>query len=272
MNRLSAHIGYLFGELPLERRIEVAAQAGFTAIEHPQPFAIPPAEMRNELERHDLIFTQIAAAVGDPNHGEKGLAALPGREADFREAFDRSLDYALAVGCRLIHPMAGVPPVREVAPARATYLRNLDHAVGRTASLPVTVMIEPISHAAVPGYAMATLEDAVSVQDAFGPGNVRLLIDTFHAAANGFDLLPWLAGNADRIGHVHIADYPGRHEPGTGTIGFADMVKTLCAEYDGAIGFEYIPARSTMEGLGFLSGWKEAQARAGHENQRRSMR
>ena len=262
MNRLSAHIGYLFSELPLGKRIQAAARAGFTAIEHPQPFAIPPAEMRGELEAHDLIFTQIAAAVGDPSRGEKGLAALPSREADFRDAFDRSLDYALAVGCRLIHPMAGVPPEGQAAAGRATYLRNLDHAIGKTASLPITVLIEPISHSAVPGYAMATIEDAVAAQDVFGPGNIRLLIDTFHASANGFDLLTWLPGNIDRIGHVHVADHPGRHEPGTGTIGFDDFLNALGAGYDGAIGFEYIPAQSTMEGLGFLPAWKEAQVRA----------
>lgn len=256
-NRLSAHIGYLFTELPFSQRASAASAAGFTAIEHPQPFAIPATEMMLDLKRHDLVFSQVAAAVGDAAKGEKGLAALPGREADFREGFDQALDYALAVDCPLIHPMAGVPDDAHLNAAKETYLRNIDYAVEKTMRLPLKVLIEPISHSAVPGYALSAVEEAVTVQDIFGPGNVCILVDTFHAAANGFDLPPWISGNSYRIGHVHVADHPGRHEPGTGKIDFEPILAALSEEgYDGAIGFEYIPSTTTAESLGFLPKWK----------------
>lgn len=255
--RLSAHIGYLFTELPLTERVAAAAAAGFTAVEHPQPFGIEPSRMLSDLRQHGMVFSQIAAGTGDPAKGEKGLAALPGREGEFQDGFKRSLEYALKIGCPLVHPMAGVPEQSDAAQAKRTYLKNIDYAVELTSDLPIKVLIEAISHAAVPGYYMSTLEEAVIVQDIHGPGNVSLLVDTFHAAANGIDLVNWVRANAYRIGHVHIADHPGRHEPGIGRFPFGPFLQALSSEdYEGAIGFEYLPATDTSTGLEFLQTWK----------------
>lgn len=260
-NRWSAHIGYLFTELPLFERIAAAAAAGFTAIEHPQPFAIPAAEMRAELARRGLVISQIAAAIGDAAKGEKGLAAMPGREPDFREEFNRALDYAVAVGCPFLHPMAGVPSTSDKAAVADTYHGNLDYAVERSAGTSVKVLIEAISVAAVPGYAMSTLAQAATIQDMFGPGNIALLVDTYHAQATGIGLEAWIATNSHRIGHVHIADHPGRHEPGTGGIDFRSVLDALVDHaYEGAIGFEYIPSITTIDSVGFLGRWKEHMA------------
>ncbi len=270
-NRWSAHIGYLFTELPLFERIAAAAEAGFTAIEHPQPFAIPAAEMRAELARCRLAFSQMAAAFGDASRGEKGLTAIPGREADFREQFDRALAYAIAVDCPFVHPMAGVPSTTDIVAITETYQSNLSYAVERTVGTPVKVLIEAISEAAVPGYAMSTLEQAAKVQDLFGPGNIALLVDTYHACANGTELGSWIAANHYRIGHIHIADHPGRHEPGSGVVDFEALLGVLQSyEFAGAIGFEYIPSKSTIDSAAFLPRWKQFMAaNAKHERQDR---
>jgi hydroxypyruvate isomerase len=257
MNRLSAHIGYLFTELPLEKRVAAAAAAGFTAIEHPQPFAIPAKRMREMLADNNLVFTQLAAATGDANKGEKGISALAGRDADFRASFDRSLEYALEVGAPLVHPMAGVPEVNATEAWWEIYMSNITYAVEQSAATSARILIEAIGHAAVPGYAVSRLEDAARIQDAFGPGNVSLLVDTFHAASNGQDVISWIDENAHRIGHVHIADYPGRHEPGTGTVDFDGVLDVLAKnEFSGAIGFEYVPSTNTLESAQFLARWK----------------
>lgn len=258
MIRFSAHLGYLFNEVPLKDRVAAAAAAGFTAVEHPNPFAISPADMSSLLGADDLVFSQIAAAFGDSSKGEKGITALPGREGDFRSAFSKSLIYATEVDCPFVHPMAGVPPKEAAAEEIANvYRRNVEFAVEATHRLEQAVLIEAISHAAVPGYYMSTIERAVEIQDLFGTETVKLLIDTYHAAANGFDLLPWVEKNIERIGHVHIADNPGRHEPGTGSIKFEPLLWALIqGGYRGAIGFEYIPSKPTTQTLAFLPAWK----------------
>lgn len=258
-NRLSAHIGYLFSELPLDQRPAAARRAGFTAIEHPAPFAVPPRDMMRILRDEELVFTQIAGAGGDASKGEKGLTALPGRERDFRDSFARSLDYAEAVGCPLIHPMAGVaPPDADVAAVEATYRANLAHAVEACRGRAVSVLVEAISEAAVSGYYMSTLDRVLAAADAVAPDEISILVDTFHARANGVDASAFVAAHARRIGHVHIADHPGRHEPGTGAFGFDAFLTSLeTVGYGGAIGFEYIPAAGTEQGLGWLAHWRE---------------
>ncbi|CAD7037204.1 hydroxypyruvate isomerase [Pseudorhizobium endolithicum] len=254
----SAHIGYLFRELDFERRFAAAAEAGFRAIEHPFVEEHDALVVRRILAENGLRFSQIACAFGQAKLWEKGLAALPGREWDFRDNFDQCLDFALAIDCPLIHPMAGVPTGASPDAVKDTYLRNIDYAVEKTMRLPIKILIEPISHHAVPGYALNSMAQAASVQDIFGPGNLSLLVDTFHAAADGFDLPPWIRQNSYRIGHVHVADHGGRKEPGTGCIDFEPILNTLVEEgYDAAIGFEYDPSRTTLESLDFLPVWKQ---------------
>ncbi len=157
--------------------------------------------------------------------------------------------------------MAGVPPTPDKAGVADTYHGNLGYAVERSAGTSVKVLIEAISEAAVPGYAMSTLGQAATIQDTFGPGNIALLVDTYHARATGIELEAWIAANSHRIGHVHIADHPGRHEPGTGGIDFESVLNVLADHaYQGAIGFEYIPSTTTIGSVGFLGRWKEHMA------------
>ncbi|MEW9617952.1 TIM barrel protein [Shinella sp. S4-D37] len=252
MNRLSAHIGYLYGDLPLAERPAAAARDGFTAIEHPEPFAVPAREMRARLADLGLTFSQVTSGMGDAAAGEKGLAALAGREAEFRAGFDRALAYALEIDCPFVHPMAGVPK-GGLLDAAETYRLNLSWALSRVEGSGVRVLVEAIT---IPGYHMGSLALAADLQDQF-QGRFALLFDTYHAAVLGEDPRRWITRNAGRIGHVHIADHPGRHEPGTGKLAFEPILTALAAaRYAGAIGFEYIPSAAASASAAFLPGWK----------------
>lgn len=256
-NKLSGHLGYLFNEVPLAQRMKAAADTGFTAVEHPSPFAIPAREMRSAIDELGLSFAQLAGGAGDASRGEKGLACLPGREGDFRAGFDSAVDYAMTVGAAYVHPMAGVPDNGDLARAQEVYLENIGYAVDAASKAGVKVLIEAISGAAVPGYFVPTLQRAAAIQDVFGTDRISLLVDTFHAAVTEIDLPAWIGANGHRIGHVHIADFPGRHEPGTGMLTFEPILAALQAEgYAGAIGFEYIPSTATSASASFLPDWQ----------------
>lgn len=252
MDRFSAHIGYLYTELPFPDRIGAAAKDGFNAIEHNEPFEVPATEMRHRLGDLGLSFSQMSSGMGDARKGEKGLAALRGREAEFRNNFMRALEYAQVIGCPLINPMAGTPS-GGMLDARETYHANIGWAIETCAGSNVAVLVEPIT---LPGYHLASLKDAVSLHERFGR-RFKLLLDTFHAAKMQVDPASWIDEHAERIGHVQIADHPGRHEPGTGTIKFPDVLQTLDRHgYRGAVGFEYVPTGSTRESIAFLDTWK----------------
>lgn len=243
MTRLSAHIGYLYTELPLADRLEAAARDGFTAVEHPEPWAIPAAEMAARLADLGLTFSQVTSGMGVG--GEKGLAALPGRDAEFRAGFQRALDYAQTIGCPYVHPMAGV------GGEESTYLANVGRSVLACEGTGVRVLVEAIT---IPGYQIGTLRAATALQDTFP--ELKLLFDTYHASVLGEAPAAWIRANASRIGHIHIADFPGRHEPGTGTVDFAAVLDAVqAADYAGAIGFEYIPSSETHASTRFLSSW-----------------
>lgn len=252
MNRLSAHIGYLYADLPLEERPAAAARDGFTAVEHPEPWALSAPEMRALVRDLGLTFVQVTSGMGDASRGEKGLAALPGREADFRRGFDRAADYALGVSAGFVHPMAGLAPMGD-AGVRKVYAANLEWALARLGGTGLGLLVEAIT---IPGYHLGSLAYASDLQDRLGAGAAQLF-DTYHAATLGADPATWIAGNAARIGHIHIADHPGRHEPGTGKLDFTRILAALQdVGYAGAIGFEYLPSVATSESAAFLPGWK----------------
>ncbi|WP_114965778.1 TIM barrel protein [Alkalilacustris brevis] len=241
----SAHLGYLFTDLRLEQRFAAARAAGFDAVEHPDPTALPPARLRALLGENGLRLAQMTSGTGNP--GEKGLASLPGREAEFRDGFARALDYAEGVECPFVHPMAGV------GGDAATYRRNIEAAAALCEGRRPRLLAEAISEAAVPGYFMASVDTLLSLA-ADMDGRLSVLIDTFHACASGCDPVAALRAAAPWLGHVHIADHPGRGEPGTGAIAFEPVLATLYElRFSGAVGFEYHP--TGPDHLNWLPDW-----------------
>lgn len=252
--RYSAHLGYLFQELPFERRFAAARAAGFAAVEHPSPYAWAPAEIARLLADEGLPYVQFGLPSGEVSKGEKGLAMFPDRVAEFRQSVAVGLDYAQAIGVTMVHAMAGV--ITEASPPRealwACYIDNLAYAAREARACGLTILVEAMSPGAVPNYLVDSPAVAAQAIAAVGEGAAQLL-DVFHATNVGEDPAAIIRAEGGRIGHVHFADHPGRHEPGTGAIDF-NGVRQALAEigYAGAIGCEYVPAGSTEQGLGWL--------------------
>jgi hydroxypyruvate isomerase len=251
--KLSAHIGYLFTELPLVDRFLAARDAGFVSIDLSDVARYPLAEILEGMRRSGLPFQQTTAAALRVDRGGPGLAALPGREAQFRASCSAVLNYVEATGLRWIHLPSGTPS-SEIPFARSysTYLDNLRHALELFEPHGVGVLIEPINRVDIPGYFL-DFPLARRVVAEIGNPNLRILFDVYHAAMEGFDPAQLLRESRADIGHVQIADAPGRHEPGTGNIDFAAVVNALGEiSYDDCVAAEYLPAGRTEEGLGWM--------------------
>jgi hydroxypyruvate isomerase len=253
-DRLSGHCGFLFTELPLPERFAAAARAGFRAVEHPNLYATPAREVAGWLERAGVPLVQTGFPAGDAAKGEKGFAALPEQFARYRASVAPTLDYAEELGCRMVHPMAGVrPPGAERERLWETYLDNLAFAADAAARRGMTVIVEPIGPGSIADYVIDDPLLAVEAIRTIGRDNVKLLFDAYHCVCLGHDPAALIRAHAPLIAHVQIADDPGRHEPGTGRIDFAPIVGALEeVGYAGFVGCEYHPATTTEAGLGWM--------------------
>ncbi len=253
-DRLSGHVGFLFTELPLARRFAAAAAAGFSAVEHPNLFAAPAREVAGWLVDAGLPLVQTSFPAGEAARGEKGFAALPDRAGEFRASIEPTLDYADELGCKLVHAMAGVKPAGVPWDRLwSTYLESIALAADSAAKRGMSVLLEPVGPGSIADYVIDDPELAVGAIRALGRPNVMLLFDAYHCVCLGHDPAQFIREHADLIAHVQIADEPGRHEPGSGTIDFdAIFVALDTVGYDGFVGCEYHPTAGTEAGLGWM--------------------
>jgi hydroxypyruvate isomerase len=253
--RIAAHIGYLFTELPLVDRFSAARDAGFEAVDLSDIARHPLDDILAGMRRSGLPLLQTTAAAGSRDRREPGLAALPGREEEFRAGCREVLPYVEATGLRFVHFTSGIPgPEVAFDQAYATYLDNLRFAHDLLAPHRVVVLIEPINSTDLPGYFMHTLALARQVIAGIGYDHLKLLFDVYLVAMSGLDPVQAFRQSWRDIGHVQFADHPGRHQPGTGAIDFAGVLQAAAdTNYRGWFSAEYLPLGGTVAGLGWLS-------------------
>jgi hydroxypyruvate isomerase len=250
----SAHIGYLFTDRPMAERIVSAIRCGFMAIEHPAPYSVPAAEMAGWLQSAGARYVQLGLYSGDASKGEKGLGIFPDRRAEFRESVAQALDYAETVGASMVHAMAGILPRAQRAQHHwDCYVESLAFAASEARPRGIKIIVEAMSETAVPEYFFDTPDQAARAIGEAGEENIGLLLDVFHTVSAGLNVEQEIAKHAALLAHVHIADVPGRREPGSGTVNFDELDLALQkANYDGFLGCEYSPIGSTEAGLGWL--------------------
>jgi hydroxypyruvate isomerase len=245
MVRFAANLSFLFTELPFLDRFEAAAKAGFKAVESTNVYEAPAAEIASRLKANGLTLALLNTPAGSAEAGERGLAALPGREKDFDSGIARALAYAEATGCRRIHVLAGV--VHHGA-RRTTYVANLARAA-KTAS-GVDLLIEPINRRDIPGYFLNKTHEARSVIHEVGARNLGLQFDLYHRQVEEGDVATAMAEFAPLIRHYQIASPPDRGEPDGGEMNYPWLLQQIAdSGFDGYIGCEYRPRRGTVEGL-----------------------
>jgi hydroxypyruvate isomerase len=255
--RYSANLHFLFGECAdFLDRFAAARAAGFTAVEFPHPYLYPVAQLQPQLRDHDLACVLINLPMGDLSRGEKGMACLPERTAEFRASVGQAIAMAQKLGCPRANCMAGIAPAgAEAALMRATLVDNLRFAARAFAEAGLTLCLEALNTVDVRGYAVSSCQDALDVIAAVDAPNLRLQFDIYHLyLSERAGLLPLLARALPQIEHVQIADFPGRHEPGSGEIPWAEALALLDrAGYAGWVGAEYHPSpgKTTAETLGW---------------------
>jgi len=266
MPKLAANLTMMFNEVPFIERFEAAADAGFGAVEFLFPYNHPPEDVARRLRENGLELALFNLPPGDWAGGERGIAALPGREAEFDANLERALPYATALGARRLHMLAGlVPADADRAAARASYLRNLRAAADFFAPHGIAILVEPINPRDMPGYFINRQAEAIAPLDAAGAAgaaNTALQMDLYHCQIVEGDLATKLRTHLARIGHIQIAGVPARHEPDNGEINYRYLLELIDElGYDAWIGCEYRPRGATRDGLAWAAPYLGHKAR-----------
>jgi hydroxypyruvate isomerase len=254
--RLAANLSMLFAEVPFLERFEIAARSGFRGIEYLFPYDAPATEIRARLDRHGLEQVLFNLPAGDWAHGERGIAGLPNRVDEFRWGVDNALHYARVTGCKRLHAMPGrLPAGVDRERCLSIFVDNLIFAADAAATEGIDILIEPINtRVDIPGYLLDHTQLALALMARADRPNIRLQFDIYHMQIMEGDLARSIEQLLPRIGHMQLADNPGRHEPGTGEINYEWLLKRIDdLGYAGWIGCEYKPCAGTVAGLSWAA-------------------
>jgi hydroxypyruvate isomerase len=257
MPKFAANLSMLYPEHAFLDRFEAAARDGFRAVEYLFPYEHDAKELATRLRDNGLQQVLFNGPPGDWANGERGIASLPGREAEFRAGIEQALRYAEALGCPRIHVMAGlVPEGTDRADLRPTYVQNLRWAAQLAAKQGVDLLLEPINTRDIPRFFLNRQDHAHELVAEIAALNVKVQFDLYHCQIVEGDVAMKIRQYlpTGKVGHFQIAGVPQRHEPDVGEMNYPylfdviDEVSAACG-WDGWVGCEYRPAGNTSEGV-----------------------
>lgn len=254
MLRFAMNLTTMFTEVPLLDRFELAAQAGAHEIEFLFPYEFEQAAIRQRLDQYSLNQVLFNIPAGTWSSGERGLAANPAKKEEFRAGVKLALEWAAILQVPTLNCLSGLAlPEVAAQDQRLTLIDNVHYAAEACAAKQVRLVVEAINHFDMNGFFLNTADQVLAVLDEAGHPNAYLQYDLYHAYREGEDIAAVLKTNIARIGHIQIADVPGRHQPGTGTMDYPELFRLLeSLGYQGAIGMEYNPQPNTVESLSWL--------------------
>lgn len=261
MPRFSANISFMFKDLAFLDRFAAARDAGFRAVEIQVPYVEALDDVAAARRKAGVGVALMNFPVGDFYDGGTGLAGVPGREAEFRDAVETGLRYALKLRPRSMNVLAGAPPA-EFGRERCleTLARNLRHAATVMEQAGVTVTVEAVNPRDRPGFLLTTTEETLAAIGWADHPNLKAQYDIYHMQITEGDLTQTLEKHIGRIGHIQFADVPTRAEPGTGELNFTHLFETIDRlDYAGWVGAEYAPSTATAETLEWFRPYRRAQ-------------
>ncbi|MGB3742857.1 MAG: hydroxypyruvate isomerase [Castellaniella sp.] len=254
MPKFAANLSMLFTETDFLDRFEAAAKAGFKGVEYLFPYAYPKETLAQRLKDNGLEQVLHNLPAGKWEAGERGIACHPDRIEEFKAGVTQAVEYATALHCPKVNCLAGIVPAGvDQATAHKTFVENLRHAAAELKKAGIRLVIEPINTFDIPGFFLSRTDQALAIVAEVGSDNLQVQYDIYHAQRMEGELGNTISRQLASIGHIQLADNPGRHEPGTGEINYAWLLRHIDQTgYQGWIGCEYKPAGKTEDGLGWI--------------------
>jgi hydroxypyruvate isomerase len=257
MPKFSGNLTFLFSDLPFLDRFPAAKESGFRFIEYAFPYEFPSGTLKELLQKNLLKQVLFNFPPGDWAAGDRGVAADPNRVDEFRQGVDRALEYARALDVACINCLVGnrIESIPYEDQWRVL-VRNLEYAAGRLAEEGRVLLVEPLNTLDMKGFFLSTSREGFRLLEEVGASNIRLQYDVYHMQRMEGHLTETIRTHLGQIGHIQIADNPGRHQPGTGEINYRFLLAELDRMgYEGFVGFEYVPQPDTRASLGWVKEW-----------------
>jgi hydroxypyruvate isomerase len=261
MPRYAANLNLQFNELPMLERYARAAAAGFTHVEVLFPYNDGPERVAEELKRHSLELVLFDADPGDFASGDRGYLCQPDQQERLERTFREAVDLAQPLGCRRVNVLAGnLQDGVGWDDHRRTAASALQRLAPRAEQAGIMLLIEALNANENPRYFLTNSKLGLELVREVNSPALKFQYDAYHLQIMEGNLIDTFSMNVADIGHVQIGDVPGRHEPGSGEINYANFLAAVDRSgYDGYIGLEYRPAAGTEEGL---DAWLPRSARA----------
>jgi hydroxypyruvate isomerase len=253
--KFAANLTMLFTEVPFMERFTLARQAGFTAVEYLFPYSFSLAELKRQQETNGLTPVLFNLPSGDWAAGDRGIAANPGRVDEFRAGVAKALEYAKGLGVIQLNCLAGKrSPGYDDAEHWQVLVENVGYAAKELEKERIRLVVEAINHFDIPGFFLNRTDQVVKLIEDVAMPNVFVQYDLYHAQREEGELTATLRKQIAKIGHIQIADNPGRHQPGTGEINYPFIFQELDAlGYQGYIGLEYVPSPDSKSSLDWVT-------------------
>ncbi len=259
MPKFSANLTMMFNEVDFLERFSKASMAGFKAVEYMFPYDWPKEQLTDALHQNGLKQGLHNLPAGDWAGGDRGIACLPDRKAEFEDGVGLAIEYAKALECSNLNCLVGLTP-QGISQTKIleTLITNLRFAAAALEKEGIKLLVEALNNEGIPGFHLVRTQDVLQLLDEVNHRNIWFQYDVYHMQIMEGNLIQTISKNISRIGHIQIADNPGRHEPGTGEINFTNLFNAIDnTGYSGWIGCEYIPAGKTEDGLGWIKSYLE---------------
>lgn len=254
MLSFSANLNFLFNEVPFMERFNAAAKAGFKYVEFMFPYDYDLNEIQKELEKNDLELKLFNLPAGNWAEGDRGVAVEPTRKEEFNKGIGKTIEAAKLLGVSKVNCLVGIVAGNyEKQQIMANLLENISRAADEFWKVGLDLMIEPINHFDMPGFYLNTTTQVMEIINKLNRPNIYLQYDIYHAEREGEDHEMILREYFSSVGHVQVADNPGRNEPGTGVFKLKYLLDILDNKgYKGYIGLEYKPTGNTIDSLNWV--------------------
>ncbi len=251
----SAHISWLFGELPYLERVRAARESGFRRIETAWPQSARDCErLPDAVAEHGVQVVLLNCNAGDAQGGERGFLNDPTRREEAERDFLAAAELAQLLGAKNLNVLVGraLPDVG-LAEQRGAVVDALRAFAPEARAQGLRILLEPINAIENPGYLLPTPAAAAKLIEECGSDGLGILFDIYHVACAGDDPVAAIECHGPLIGHVQISDFPGRGHPGSGELPMTEILEQLAASgYEGSVGLEYAPGVDTVSSLAFL--------------------